>query len=416
LIAGRAAWLAATLLLISMALAARRAKAEELSTRLIPLPMYATVPNEGSTYGFMPVFFRTSAPPEVDTSQFSDSDLNVIPVAAVHSIIAPSLSWNAAAGVTGTFRYFRYLDPVQTWTLVVSFSTHINRTVWYTYDNLTREPGGVTTNAVVMVRRNLFFRYFGLGPDTEESGESSYTRTTSTANGRWGYNLTRFLNLGGYAELRGDWLEQHAIFDLPTTQQLHPDAPGLDGAMVVRGGLSLRFDTREGGDYAENGMISELNALVAESIGGGPYGQVTSHTRGLLRETSWLQGAGRVYWTQIFHGGNELPFYYRPSLGGEFLLRGYADDRFIAMGAWEVEIEQRIRMLQTHMFDVTADWRVDPFLAIGQVYDGSDLFSHVRVTGGIGLRAWVHPNVLGRVDLAYGDEGLRAYVMLGYPY
>jgi hypothetical protein len=377
--------------------------------------MYATVPNEGSTYGVMPVFFRTSAPPPADTSQFSDSDLNVIPVAAVYSITAPSLSWNAAAGVTGTFRYFRYLDPVRTWTLVASFSTHINRTLWYTYDDLTREPSGVTTNAVLMVRRNLFFRYFGLGPDTPESGESSYARTTATANGRWGYNFTRFLNLGGYAELRGDWLEDHAIFNLPTVQQAYPDAPGLNGAALARAGVSLRFDTREGGDYAEIGMISELNAFVAYSNPGGTYGQVTSHTRGLLPEVSWLQLAGRVYWTQVFSNG-DLPFYYRPSLGGEFLLRGYPDDRFIANGAWEVEVEQRVRMLRTHLFDVTSDWRIDPFIALGQVYNGTDVFSHVRVTAGVGLRAWVHPNVLGRVDLAYGDEGVRAYVMLGYPY
>jgi len=55
-------------------------------------------------------------------------------------------------------------------------------------------------------------------------------------------------------------------------------------------------------------------------------------------------------------------------------------------------------------------------MAIGQVYDNFDLFSHVRITGGIGLRAWVHPNVVGRVDLAVSDEGFHAYVMLGYPF
>jgi hypothetical protein len=34
----------------------------------------------------------------------------------------------------------------------------------------------------------------------------------------------------------------------------------------------------------------------------------------------------------------------------------------------------------------------------------------------VGLRAWVHPNIVGRVDLAYGGEGIRAYVVLGYPF
>ena len=86
------------------------------------------------------------------------------------------------------------------------------------------------------------------------------------------------------------------------------------------------------------------------------------------------------------------------------------------LGAWTVEVEQRIRFLQLHLFNVVSDWRVDPFVAVGQVYDNFDLFSHVRVTGGIGLRAWVHPNVLGRVDLAVSDDGFHAYVVLGYPF
>ena len=65
-----------------------------------------------------------------------------------------------------------------------------------------------------------------------------------------------------------------------------------------------------------------------------------------------------------------------------------------------------------------ADWRVDPFVDIGQVYDGSasEIIDHIRYSVGLGLRAWVHPNVVGRVDLAYAGEGIRAYVVLGYPF
>jgi hypothetical protein len=258
-------------------------------------------------------------------------------------------------------------------------------------------------------------RLFGFGPDTTEADESSYTRTTATANYRWGYNLTPDLNLGAYAEIRGDRVERHPIFGLPALQDLYPDAPGVQGAAIVRQGLTLRFDTREGGDYADRGLASELGVFLAEGIAGAPvFGQITSHTRLLVPETSYLQFGARAYWTQII--GSNVPFYYRASLGGELLLRGYPLDRFIGNGAWEVEIEQRTRFLQLHLFGVVSDWRVDPFISVGQVYDGADIFSHVRVTGGLGLRAWVRPNVLGRVDLAYASEGFRAYVVLGYPF
>jgi hypothetical protein len=407
LIARSAAPLAATLLVLSLMVSVP-ASATELTTKIIPLPMYSTVPNEGSTYGIMPVFFRTQ-----NAAGFTD-----VPgqTGAVYSIIAPSLSWNSQAGVTGSFRYYRYLDPLRSWTLVISASTNINRTIWWTYDNITRQPRAETHDAVVMVRRNLFFRFFGFGPDTQKSGESSYTRTTATMNDRWGYNFTRDLNLGGYGELRGDRLEEHPIFGLPATQVAYPTAPGINGAAMVRTGATLRFDTRKDRDYSLEGLASELAFYIAYGIGsGGLFEQLTWHSRAIIPETDFLQTAARVYWTQEW-GGSNVPFYYRPSLGGEWMLRGYPDDRFIAFGAWTVEVEQRIRFLQLHLFNVISDWRVDPFMAIGQVYDNFDLFSHVRVTGGIGLRAWVHPNVLGRVDLAVSDDGFHAYVMLGYPF
>jgi len=66
---------------------------------------------------------------------------------------------------------------------------------------------------------------------------------------------------------------------------------------------------------------------------------------------------------------------------------------------------------------VTSDWRLDPFVAAGQVFDGgSGLFSNTKLAGGVGFRAWVHPNVVGRVDVADGGEGLLTYVELGYPF
>jgi len=98
-------------------------------------------------------------------------------------------------------------------------------------------------------------------------------------------------------------------------------------------------------------------------------------------------------------------------------MRGFTENRFYDRGAWSLEIEQRFAMFQTNIYDVIADWRVDPFVAIGQVYDGSgDMFDHVQIAAGLGFRAWVRPNVLGRVDTAIAGEGLKIYVELGYPF
>lgn len=392
-------WPAATLLvtcLVSLIALARPARAK---TRIFPLPMYTTVPNEGNTFGFMPVFLRTAGEE-----------------AGIQAITAPSLSWNRSAGITGTYRYFRYLNPVRAWRFLISGSTNINRSIWFQYDDDRRDEGTSTVNVLVRVRRNLFYRYFGLGPDSSRDAESSHTRLASVVVGRWGRNLTRDWNLGAFLEFRGDRPERHTIGDLPATQDLHPDAPGLSGAALVRQGASLRYDTREGGDYAVQGVVSELTASIAEGIvGAGVYGQVTWHTRALLREASFLQLAGRVYWTQLL-GGSEVPFYDQATLGGELLLRGFPEDRFIDRGAWTVELEQRVRVVESRLFGVLSHWRIDPFVAAGQVYGEQAPWSHVRLAAGAGLRVWVSPNVLGRIDLAYAGEGIRAYVVLGYPF
>ena len=113
--------------------------------------------------------------------------------------------------------------------------------------------------------------------------------------------------------------------------------------------------------------------------GVGVFGQLGATARVLVPELSFLQGAARFYWLQVI--GNDVPFYDQASLGGEVLFRGFHEDRFIDMGAWEVEVEQRLKLFQTHIFGVVADWRIDPFVAAGQVY-GDDLALVARARRG----------------------------------
>jgi hypothetical protein len=364
-----------------------------------PLPMYTTVPTEGSTYGFMPVF------------------LKIAPTGAVRSILAPSLSWNPAPGLNATFRYYRYPERTTSWSVIAAAALRVNRSLWLQYDRFPRQPGRATLDVTARVRRNLFYRFFGLGPESRPEDESSYTRLTALFTARPGINLPLNFNAGVRFTLRGDWPERRTIFGLPALQDVHPDAPGLDGAAMAALGVSLRYDNREEGDYALTGVAVELSATGAHGLRGfAGLLQLAAHARALWRETSFLQGGARLYWNHLADS-RDVPFYYQSALGGEILLRGYPDDRFIDRGAWELELEQRIRLLRTHFFHVTTDWRVDPFVAVGQVYDRfARLVSHPRLAAGLGFRAWVHPNVLGRVDVAYASEGLRAYVVLGYPF
>jgi hemolysin activation/secretion protein len=190
----------------------------------------------------------------------------------------------------------------------------------------------------------------------------------------------------------------------------------MQGSTILGQGLDLRYDSRPRGEYSDRGFYAGAAAGPIEGLDGSPgFLRASVRLRGLIPETSWLGGAARFDWT--FVSTPQAPFYDQSTLGGAFLMRGFTEDRFIDQNAWTVELDQRIRILETHIYGVTADWRIDPFVAVGQVYRGMpQAFSHPRVTGGVGFRAFVHPNVLGRVDVATGGEGIKVYVEIGYPY
>jgi len=368
--------------------------------KLFPIPMYTTVPTEGSTYGVMPVLMAVNGAGEV------------------RAITAPSISWNSAAGVTATVRLYLFPNPQRVASLIASASSHVNRTIWITYNDLPVSVGRMTWELDGMLRRNIFYRFFGLGPDSSKSDQSSYTRTTARLSARWGLNLPGHFNVGVRGGVRGDRPIQNPIFGLPATQELFPSVAGLDGAGMATAEASVRFDTRAHAEFSDQGVASELRAAYVRALTGfDDFGQVIWHTRALWPETRFLQGAARLYWTDDVGAGRDTPFFYQAMLGGEGLLRGFPEDRFIDRAAWEAEVEQRIRLYQSHIFDVTTDWRIDPFAAVGQVYGTVDqIVARPQVAVGMGLRAWVKPNILGRVDLAYASDGLNAYIVLGYPY
>lgn len=392
----------ATVTALVVALASASARAEclgALETKIVPLPVWATEPNEGNTWGAMPVFVRVC--PDSKQTQW---------------ILAPSVTWNSIIHATGTIRFYDYPDPETTLSVIASASTRINYLLWAVWQRLPAAEWAWTDEATLRVERTAFARFFGLGPDTSETAESSYTASRILAIARRGVNLPAHLNIGLSLGLEHDGVEDQGVPDLPLAPEVFPDAPGMDGATVIWQGLDLRYDDRVGRDFAEAGLRLDLSGAVVEGLSGSPtYLRVGAQARGIVHELSWLSGAARLSWTAVTE--SDVPFVQQSQLGGSYLLRGFTEGRFIDRQAWTIEVEQRIRVFQTHVFGVIADWRMDPFITAGQVFGSFDgMFSRTQVAAGVGLRAFVHPNVVGRIDLASGGEGLKVYVEIGYPY
>jgi hypothetical protein len=383
--------------------AGARASAEcagTVGTRIIPLPVYATLPNEGDTFGFMPVFLRVC-------------DAN----GRTQSIIAPSVTWNDVIHWTGTFRLYHYPSEDRTLTFIASGSTRINSGVLFLWQDLPTQAGDATTEIEVRWQRSAFYRFFGIGPDTPENYESSYTRVRAHANARRGLNLGGGWNAGGTVLLHVDDVQDLGVPGLPLSKRMFPDTPGMGASAILGQTVDMRFDSRPNREYSDRGFFADAAAGIVEGLSGAPalYFQGAVRLRFLHPELGFIAGAARFDWTAV--STSRAPFYDQSTLGGAFLLRGFTEDRFIDENAWTLEVEQRIRVLQTDVYGVTADWRIDPFIAVGQVYGPlSQAFSRPRVAGGLGFRAWVHPNVVGRIDVANGGEGWKVYVEIGYPY
>lgn len=373
---------------------------KETSTKVIPLPVYSTLPNEGNTFGFMPVFLVVER--ENQRTQ---------------SIFAPSISWNSSIRYTATFRWYHYPDSDTVFTMVPSVSSNVNRRLTLEWARVPRKQGTWTWDLAFHYRRDIFERFFGIGQDTKSGDETSFTRGGGDFLARHGYNLSDHFNIGLLATAERDLVERIGVSGLPLTADAFPNVPGMTGSTTAMQGVSMRFDSRAERQYSESGLaVDSLIALGENLRNSDTFGRFELDTRVLIPQFSFTSGAFRGLWTYTA-ARSDIPFFKQSMLGGERRLRGFTLNRFTNKGAWTVEYEQRTRVHQTHIYGVTADWRIDPFVTMGQVYGGwEDIADHVRVAGGLGFRAFVKPNVLGRVDVAVAGEGPKVYVELGYPF
>jgi hypothetical protein len=373
--------------------------AGRLKTQVIPIPVYSTVPNEGATYGLMPVILRV----KTDTGR-------------IESIYAPSLSFNDTIHTTATMRYYYYPTTTQSLLSTVSVSTHVNRNATMTWQDQPFEDGAWTSEFYARAERDIFYRFFGLGAHTPRSNETSYTRNQDIVSLRRGLNLPHHFNLGARLEAAYNGVENVAIDGIRTSPDVFPNAPGMSHSAYIAEFMNLRYDTRPEREYSLRGLYGDAQFGVVQGLERSPgYYVAQLESRALWTETDWLSGSARAFWKYV--SSPNVPFYNQSYLGGSFFMRGFTLGRFVDQGAWTAEFEQRIRALRIHVMGVTTDWQVAPFVAAGQVYSSAaNMFNQIQVAEGVGFRCWVHPNISGRVDVAMAGDGPLVYVELGYPY
>src|SRR5438132_6471343 len=188
-------------------------------------------------------------------------------------------------------------------------------------------PGVFTTELELRWQRIAFFRFFGLGPDTPESKESSYTRVRGHAFARHGLNLGGDWNAGLGLLFHTDAVQDLGVPGLPLSRRVFPSTtPGFGGSTIIGQTIDVRFDTRPNFENSERGLFANAAAGVIEGLSGSPaYVRGSVRVRALHPELGFIAGAARLDWTAV--STPQAPFYDQSPPGGAYLPRGFAEHR-----------------------------------------------------------------------------------------
>jgi outer membrane protein assembly factor BamA len=274
--------------------------------------------------------------------------------------------------------------------------------------------------------RSATDRFFGVGDNTPHSAESVRTSNEYRAEARFGPRLSETWDVEGTVRWRKFRIGDSLITDHPQTTELYPQEPGIEGGSVVAGGVRVVHDSRDNPTTPTQGAFANAYFERAEFFS--PLQDTPYWITGASLVTLWPADPEKQFVTAVNVAtqvavGSSIPFWELPSLGGPTTLRSYNGSRFVNKGMVLFNVEERIRVFRTSIFDVSGDVQIAPFFDLGKVFDSADdlfgkgIFQNYHYSGGLGFRGVVTPSFLGRLDIGLGGrEGVGVTVGLDYPF
>jgi hypothetical protein len=370
-----------------------------------PVPVFQTRPDEGVSYGAMPVVL------------FSEKETKAIKV-----ILALIGQYNEHKKVS--FAHAGYFFPNPTGNPDQVFDYYFE---WA--QKFYREAGGHYLNphmgehffleASLIWMQTPYTRFFGYGPATTDAAESDYLFNNFNTKITFGYYILPQLRVNLSERLLIGDVKTRAITSVADTLTNFGALPGVRDSTTLVHRVSLTFDNRptginsKRGTFAEIGYITSLNGFVSDATFNG-------YSLEAVQLIPWLKErtitALRFSFQDLY--GSNIPMYLQSTLGGDKELRSYMPNRFVDKSKAIFQVEQRIRLIHKAIFGIPVEFYADPFFEIGKVFNNLENFSlsDLQPVGGIGLRGVVPPNVVGRLDIGIGKNGYNVYTQLGYPF
>lgn len=377
--------------------------ADPTKTVAIPLPVIASSPNEGITYGGLVAFLLHNAKDEVST------------------LLVPQLNYNQYFGVTSTLYGAFYPTPDQTIRVNLSQATTVNHEYRLRYQNERFLDERWELNGMLFDYTDGSARFFGFQSNSSQENETNYAYHEAGFSLAGGYRITDRVEVMLGERYKKVRIRHGAVPSVPFITEVFPadEIPGLPGYHVHDQKLSLIYNTLDSTTLPTSGAYLRFSIdNSAELLGS------SANYQGYEAEAKmyYPKYNGRFITVVRLAGdqtvGHRVPFLEQSILGGETTLRGYGQNRFIDKSYLLLNLEERIRLFRWEIFNVMADWEVAPFIDLGAVMS-TLVEARVRsfeFNPGLGLRTVVRPNIVGRIDVGIGKEGPAVFVGLGYPF
>ncbi|MDE2293408.1 MAG: BamA/TamA family outer membrane protein, partial [Elusimicrobia bacterium] len=264
-------------------------------------------------------------------------------------------------------------------------------------------------------------RFFGVGPDSSRAAQTNFQRSTLQYNWRFGVPIFKGsgVKFNVAHHLAGEKISAGPISSLPSIDQRFPQQTPAhfhqDGELQ----LFMDYDTRDDIVTTRRGLYAKALLENSQRAWGSEFAfqryQVDLRAFHPTGSSGRFVSAGRVLFEHLV---GSAPFYLMPSLGGKYTHRGYGDGRYIDNALLTASYEERITLYKIPLAGVTTEFEVDPYFELGSVDSSPHRFAsrYARPVVGAAVRAIARPQVVGSIDMGYGQEGAAVFMDINYSY
>jgi outer membrane protein assembly factor BamA len=371
---------------------------------IIPIPEFITDPNEGNTYGILPVVLFTD---EEDRIRY---------------MLAPDFSYNDTKGFFPRLRFFGYPSRTRQYALVAGKSTTKDERYLAEFTDRGLWDGRAWVFAGAMHEQDSTERFFGFGNSSHEDEESNYTNNDTLAELYPGFWIVPKLGFAYKMRIRSHGLSSGQVDSLPFIAVEHPGVPGLDRGTYWTHRLELIWDSRDDIDIPSRGVFGIVYAEGTDEA----IGSATSFFKfgwewRQFVPLSWRNWSAVLAMRALIDyvsAGDDTPFWEMSALGGRNALRAFGADRFIDFNRSLGSVELRVPVYGRHIFGVNPVLELAPFFETGQVFDGvtQSPVDDLHIAYGMGFRAVIRPQIVAFVDVGFGYEGSAVFSGVNYPF